>query len=264
MFKKLKQKLAEETEGEQSPRRQSPRESPRGPERNGSATETPSNPEGDRGSPLSTPRGNVTNSPLATPNTSQTKAKSTPREVLDRVYNLLDTKLNTVNSLKSLAYFIPISFPESLLPLVDYQLEVDKDDPNESQPGQSDSRNGEKPPSGETTPPKSTSTPSKSSSQDSVASDTETPKRAVERQGSIPPSSPGGKSDAESDAEQGGPGTPMTPTRLEGASKEEMVAMFRKQERVLTRYKTRFSEVHCNCLTVEKDVNESVNIHRHT
>ena len=74
-------------------------------------------------------------------------------------------------------------------------------------------------------------------------SDTETPKKSVERQASIPPSSPssvGVRSDAESDAEQGSGGTPA---RLEGATKEEMVAMFRKQERVLTRYKTRFSEV---------------------
>lgn len=75
-------------------------------------------------------------------------------------------------------------------------------------------------------------------SQDSI-SDTETPKRTVERQGSIPPSSPisvGGRSDAESDAEQSGtPGTPGA--RLDGATKEEVVA------RVLARYKTRFSEV---------------------
>lgn len=81
-------------------------------------------------------------------------------------------------------------------------------------------------------------------SQDSI-SDTETPKRTVERQGSIPPSSPisvGGRSDAESDAEQSGtPGTPGA--RLDGATKEEVVAMFKKQERVLARYKTRFSEV---------------------
>ena len=52
----------------------------------------------------------------------------------------------------------------------------------------------------------------------------------------------GGRSDAESDAEQSGtPGTPGA--RLEGATKEEVVAMFKKQERVLARYKTRFSEV---------------------
>ena len=111
------------------------------------------------------------------------------------------------------------------------------------QPGQSDSRNGEKPRSGETTPPKSTSTPSKSLSQDSIA-DTETPKRALEHQTSLPPASPssvGGRSDAESDAEQGSTGTPA---RLEGATKDEVVAMFKKQERVLARYKTRFSEVH--------------------
>ena len=77
-------------------------------------------------------------------------------------------------------------------------------------------------------------------------SDTETPKRSVERQSSLPPSSPGsfgGRSDAESDVEQGTPGAAVTPARIEGATKEELVAMFRKQERVLTRYKTRFSEV---------------------
>ena len=52
----------------------------------------------------------------------------------------------------------------------------------------------------------------------------------------------GGRSDAESDAEQSGtPGTPGA--RLDGATKEEVVAMFKKQERVLARYKTRFSEV---------------------
>ena len=81
-------------------------------------------------------------------------------------------------------------------------------------------------------------------------SDTETPKRAVERQSSLPPASPsslGGRSDAESDAEQGSHGTPVTPARIEGATKEELVGMFRKQERVLTRYKTRFSEVQCVC-----------------
>ena len=73
-------------------------------------------------------------------------------------------------------------------------------------------------------------------SQDSI-SDTETPKRTVERQGSIPPSSPisvGGRSDAESDAEQSG--TPSTPgARLDGATKEEVVAMFKKQEREIGR-----------------------------
>ena len=77
-------------------------------------------------------------------------------------------------------------------------------------------------------------------------SDTETPKRAVEQQNSLPPSSPssfGGRSDAESDAEQGSHGTPVTPARIEGVTKEELVTMYRKQERVLTRYKTRFSEV---------------------
>ena len=61
---------------------------------------------------------------------------------------------------------------------------------------------------------------------------------------SLPPASPssvGGRSDAESDAEQGSTGTPA---RLEGATKDEVVAMFKKQERVLARYKTRFSEVH--------------------
>lgn len=71
-------------------------------------------------------------------------------------------------------------------------------------------------------------------------SDAETPKRPVERQSSLPLSSPGsfgGRSDAESDAEQSGH------ARIEGASKEDLVAMFRKQERVLARYKTRFSEV---------------------
>lgn len=117
------------------------------------------------------------------------------------------------------------------------------------QPGQSDSRNGEKPRSGETTPPKSTSTPSKSLSQDSIG-DTETPKRALEHQTSLPPASPssvGGRSDAESDAEQGSTGTPA---RLEGATKDEVVAMFKKQERVLARYKTRFSEVHVHVVTV--------------
>ena len=110
------------------------------------------------------------------------------------------------------------------------------------QPVQSDSRNGEKPRSGETTPPKSTSTPSKSLSQDSI-SDTETPKRALEHQSSFPPASPssvGGRSDAESDAEQG---NTKTAARLEGATKDEVVAMFKKQEQVLARYKTRFSEV---------------------
>ena len=40
--------------------------------------------------------------------------------------------------------------------------------------------------------------------------------------------------------EQGSTGTAA---RLEGATKDEVVAMFKKQERVLTRYKTRFSEV---------------------
>ena len=79
-------------------------------------------------------------------------------------------------------------------------------------------------------------------SQDSI-SDIETPKRALEHQSSLPPASPssvGGRSDTESDAEQGSTGTPA---RLEGATKDEVVAMFKKQERVLTRYKTRFSEV---------------------
>ncbi|XP_022792053.1 golgin subfamily A member 4-like [Stylophora pistillata] len=203
MFKKLKQKLAEETDGEQSSLKQNARQTPKGPG-NESSNETPENSEENRGLPPSNSAANVTSSPsFSTPKTSQIKPKSTPREVLDRVYSLLDSKAV-----------------------------------------QSDSRNGEKPHSGETTPPKSTSTPSKTLSQDSI-SDTETPKRAVERQGSIPPSSPmsaGGRSDAESDAEQSA--TPNTPVaRLEGATKEEVVAMFRKQERVLARYKTRFSEV---------------------
>ena len=38
-------------------------------------------------------------------------------------------------------------------------------------------------------------------------------------------------------------GTAGTVARLEGATKDEVVAMFKKQERVLARYKTRFSEV---------------------
>ena len=78
-------------------------------------------------------------------------------------------------------------------------------------------------------------------------SDTETPKRSVEQQNSVPPSSPssfGGRSDVESDAEQGSHGSPVTPARLEGSTKEEIIAMYRKQERGLTRYKARFSEVH--------------------
>ena len=77
-------------------------------------------------------------------------------------------------------------------------------------------------------------------------SDTETPKRSVEQQNSVPPSSPsafGGRSDVESDAEQGSHGSPVTPARIEGSTKEEMIALYRKQERVLTRYKARFSEV---------------------
>ena len=114
------------------------------------------------------------------------------------------------------------------------------------QPGQTDSRNGEKPQSGESTPPKSTSTPNKSASQDSM-SDNETPKRTAEQHSFDPPPSPsslgGGKSDAESDAEQGSHGNPLTPSGIEGVPKEELVAMFKKQERVLARYKTRFSEV---------------------
>ena len=94
-------------------------------------------------------------------------------------------------------------------------------------------------------------------------SDTETPKRSVERQSSLPPSSPGsfgGRSDAESDAEQGTPGAAVTPARIEGATKEELVAMFRKQERVLTRYKARFSEVIGSvCITQAAKLLESEN-----
>ena len=78
-------------------------------------------------------------------------------------------------------------------------------------------------------------------------SDNETPKRTAEQHSFDPPPSPsslgGGKSDAESDAEQGSHGNPLTPSGIEGVPKEELVAMFKKQERVLARYKTRFSEV---------------------
>ena len=106
---------------------------------------------------------------------------------------------------------------------------------------QSDPRNGDKPQSGGTTPPNRTSTPSKSTSQDSV-SDIETPQHSLERQNSLPPSSPsffGGRSDLESDAEQGGQNTP----KIEGVTKDELIASYKKQERVLSRYKSRFSEV---------------------
>ena len=95
---------------------------------------------------------------------------------------------------------------------------------------------------GSTTPPQGTSTPARGPSrQDS--SDTETPRRGSDRR--EPPASPshsGERSDVESDAEHSHSGTPATP-RLEMASKEELIALYRKQDRVLTRYKTRFSEV---------------------
>ena len=80
----------------------------------------------------------------------------------------------------------------------------------------------------------------------------ETPKRHVERKESFPLASPGPseRSDAESDAESTSSfDTPLTP-RIESASKEDIVAMFRKQERVLIRYKTRFSEVRDSMLII--------------
>ena len=43
----------------------------------------------------------------------------------------------------------------------------------------------------------------------------------------------------ESDAEQGGQNTP----KIEGVTKDELIATYKKQERVLSRYKSRFSEV---------------------
>ena len=58
------------------------------------------------------------------------------------------------------------------------------------------------------------------------------------------PSHVGEKSDVDSDVEHSHAGPP-TNQRLEMASKEEVIALYRKQDRVLTRYKTRFSEVLC-------------------
>ena len=104
-----------------------------------------------------------------------------------------------------------------------------------------DSRNGNE----------ETSTPSKTPSQQNSAN-METPKRQVERKESFPLASPGPseRSDAESDAESTSSfDTPLTP-RIESASKEDIVAMFRKQERVLIRYKTRFSEVRDSMLII--------------
>ena len=66
----------------------------------------------------------------------------------------------------------------------------------------------------------------------------------MERKESFPPISPvsvSERSDAESDTEHGGTTGPGS--RIDRASREELVAMFLKQENVLTRYKTRFSEV---------------------